>query len=432
MGQIIWNGAGYFIEFVKLMLAVRYVLGYKMKKQMIPVFAASLCGILLLSVWVDISEFTLVFGALSIGIVAFYTSGKKRGLKIILCFIGISIVDMAIGSLVFFFMNVTMQKVYESGSLILLLNSVSLLLIGIYALMVKRIPKKPFRISNKMTPVYLAAGFFLAFFITVLQFVELGEDLHTYRFEFVIGLNASVIIFVIIFLMSNKNQNENERLKLENKMNQNMLEFQRDYYLMLLNKEAETKAFRHDIREQISCIRLLYEKGEYEELGRYISEIEQATLDLSPKYNTGNDFVNAIINDLTGRFETVNFQWEGKMPPLKLSYMDTCTLFYNLLKNAFEAADKTEEKKVKAVVKTCDSSIVILAENSFAKIEQSETGELISTKEEKGHGYGVGNIRQCVNAYHGSYQYRIEGRIFVTEIILPDVVRDEKKNERLK
>lgn len=432
MGQIIKNGAWYFIEFMKLMLAVRYVLGYKPKKQIFPVFAVSLCSILFLSIWVDISEITLVFGALSIGIVVFHTSGEKRVLKIILCFIGISIVDMAIGSLVFFFMNVTMQKVDGNGSITLLINSVSLLLICMYALVIKHRENKVFRISNKMAPVYLAAGFFLTFFITVLQFVELGEDLHTYRFEFVIGLNASVIIFVIIFLISNRNQNENERLKLENKMNQNMLEFQRDYYLMLLNKEAETKAFRHDIREQISCIRLLYEKGEYEELGRYISEIEQATLDLSPKYNTGNDFINAIINDLTGRFDTVNFRWEGKMPPLKLSYMDTCTLFSNLLKNAFEAADKSEEKKVKAVVKTYDFNIVILAENSFEKVEQNERGELISTKEENGHGYGVGNIRQCVNAYHGSYQYRIEGQIFVTEIVLPDVVRDEKKNERLK
>lgn len=359
MGQVFENGLGYSVEFVKLMLVVKYMMGYKLKKWTGTMFGASLLFVLLASVWVDVSEFTMTFGMLSIGIIAFNTTGKKRLLKVTLCFLGISIIDMAIGSLVMFFMNLRMQQVDENGMIIPLINSISLFLIGVYSMIAKRRNREKFRVSDKMTPVYVIAGVILTNLLASLQFVELGEELNIYRHETMIILNATVVIFVIICVVSNRNQNENERLKLENRMNQSMLESQRDYYLVLLDKEKETKSFRHDIRQQISCIRLLYDKEEYGKLGQYISELEQATLELSPKYNTGNDFVNAIINDLNHRFSRVNLEWTGKMPLLKLSYMDVCTLFYNLLKNAFEAADKTDEKKIKAVVKTYDASIVV-------------------------------------------------------------------------
>lgn len=432
MVQMVENGVEYTIEFVKLILVVQYMMGYKLNKRVFPSFAAGLCGIMLVTVLFQAWRLSFVLGVLVIVAVVFCVSGEKAILKVILCFTGISVVDMAIGSLAFYVMDVDIQRVDENGTIMLLINSVSLLLLIIYACMAKRRAKEPFHISNKMMPVYLAAAIFLSLFVALLELLELGEDVRLYRNELVVILNVNIIIFVLVCIISNRNQNENELLKLENKMNENMLESQRDYYLMLLKKEMETKAFRHDIREQIACIRLLYDKKEYEGLGQYISEIEQRVLELSPKYNTGNDFVSAIINDLTGRFPAVDFRWEGRVPMLKLSYMDTCTLFYNLLKNAFEAAVETEEKKVEAVAKVYDGSVILLVSNSYTEIRQDETGELISTKEGKDHGYGVGNMKRCIASYHGSCEYRIEGSIFVAKVVLPDVAQDEKKNERSK
>lgn len=65
--------------------------------------------------------------------------------------------------------------------------------------------------------------------------------------------------------------------------------------------------------------------------------------------------------------------------------------------------------------------------NGYAEIKKGQKGELVSTKEEKGHGYGVGNIKQCVEKNKGTYRYRTEDGFFVTEIVLPDVVSDENK-----
>lgn len=101
---------------------------------------------------------------------------------------------------------------------------------------------------------------------------------------------------------------------------------------MLLEKETETKAFRHDVKEQILCMKILYENNQYDELGEYISEMQTETIELSSEYHTGNDYVNAIVTDLSRQYHQVDLEWIGRLPKLGLSYLDICTLFCNILK----------------------------------------------------------------------------------------------------
>ena len=207
-------------------------------------------------------------------------------------------------------------------------------------------------------------------------------------------------------------------------MNQRLLKAQKDYYTMMLKKETETKMFRHDMKGHIICMQMLYEQKKYEELGIYLRQMESYTKELSPKVVTGNLYIDIIVADLSEGFPEVVVEWIGKVPPLCMESMDICTLFYNVLKNAIESANKVQEKTVKVFVKNHGRNLLITISNYYESLKQDDNFRYLSTKQEKGHGYGLKNIEKCIKRYEGTHTITTENGIFCTEMILPNVITE--------
>ncbi len=207
--------------------------------------------------------------------------------------------------------------------------------------------------------------------------------------------------------------------------NQHLIIAQNEYYTMMLKKEKETKMFRHDIKQHITCIQMLCDQRKYDELSEYLIQMNTYIKELSPENATGNMYIDVIVVDLSEKFSDVIMEWIGKVPLLSLASMDLCTLFYNLLKNAFESANKVSEKVVRVVIKKQGTNLIIQVSNHYENLQQGENGDFISTKQEKGHGYGIKNIEKCVKKYDGSYIVNTENNLFRTEIILSNVVTEE-------
>ena len=49
-------------------------------------------------------------------------------------------------------------------------------------------------------------------------------------------------------------------------------------------------------------------------------------------------------------------------------------------------------------------------------------GSIISSKTESGHGYGISNVRQCVEEIKGSFNISFENGVFTAEVIFPNVI----------
>lgn len=89
---------------------------------------------------------------------------------------------------------------------------------------------------------------------------------------------------------------------------------------------------------------------------------------------------------------------------LFISSFDICTIFFNILKNAFEAADKTDEKKVKLFIGVKNSSLIIKLKNSALSAPLMRNNIYISDKSESGHGYGLRNVKNCMEKLNGSFE----------------------------
>ncbi len=421
MEQVFENVARFTIEFIKLVLVSVYFFNIHPKKMISTMYAGGLFLVSLIACWYDLSELCVLYGVISIFVISICSDGKHRVGIMALSYIGISVFDMLFANLFINLFHINLQEMNSNPLVNMGVNSISIIVI-IFILCIKKRKNIMPKVTGTMLLVYIIGGISLSLSLTGLLVMGFDNNDFSYRYGVTFGLSMTTMIFIGICILLNYNQNENERLKIENGMNNKLLEAQNRYYLMLLKKESETKAFRHDMKEHITCIRLLYQKGKYEELGAYISEIDEVAVELSSKYNTGNDYVNAIVMDLTNQYSEVKLEWIGKIPSLKITYMDICTLFFNLLKNAFEAANVSAKKKVKSVIKVQDNNLIISISNYYETIQFDKRNELVSMKSGEGHGYGIRNIKKCVEKNNGSYTINIENSVFNTEILLPNAI----------
>lgn len=429
MEIVLLNGVRYSVEFIKLMLVVVFILNLEMKKRLNHFFILSLVVILSVSFRIDLSKYSIIYGLVAFVVFFAVVRQKKEIIYIILSYVGISLIDMLLGIFCIHLFHITDKQIQDNAWIIVVMNSISFIPITIVSLFFKK-KKTERNIGGSFWPVLLMGGISLSVYLTYTQYVCLAQYNPYFQDGFTVSAVVIIIGYILVCYFFLKNRIRNQYLQLENDANQKLLKAQSDYYTMRLRKETETKMFRHDISQHISCICMLFQEKRYEELGSYLKQMEMYTKDLSLQMITGNEYVDIILADLSEQFTDIDVRLEGKIPPVKMASMDICSLFYNLLKNAFEAAHRVSDKLVDIKFKTDRLNIIIYVSNSYDVVFQNKDGTFATRKLEKEHGFGLANIKKCVEKYCGFYGVNVENNTFCTEIILSDVVKTEANDER--
>lgn len=425
METVFSNGVQYSIEFIKLILVVVCILNIRVKRSINVIFGLSLVGIMTISYWFDVSKYSILYAFIAV-IVFLIVLRQKRDIRfVVLSFVAISIIDMVFGTICINILGLNAQEIYSDNVLAVSINIISLVLIIPLSIFLYKRRDETTQKMGKIHPIIFLGGLELSIYLTYVQLVSMQDIQINYRKELIISAVGITIVCSLICYILMRNQSINRYLAMENDMNQRLIKAQNDYYTMMLKKETETKMFRHDIKQHIMCIQMLFAQKKYDELAEYLKQMDTYTKELSPKIATGNMYIDMIVADLSAEFSDVTLEWIGKVPLLSLASMDVCTLFYNLLKNSFESADKVSEKIIKVVIKKQGLHLMILVSNYYDGLRRDENDRYLSTKQEKGYGYGIKNIEKCVEKYNGSYMVTTEERLFNTEIILSNVITEE-------
>lgn len=418
-----FNGISFAIEFIKILLVVKYLFYIPVKKFVYKIFVLILLAVMTFTYLFDVNEFTDALGLLSIILILLGIDLKRKWKIVVLSYLGISLIDMLFAVLIFHFWELNLEQVYNGFGLRIMINSISILLIFIFILFFRKIKILDIpNITYTNFSIFLIGGVALSIYLTAVQFVELDAKARRHRYAGVISSVVLIIVFMIICYLLILKQKENEQLRIEDAMNRRLLDAHNNYYNIILKNEQETKAFRHDIKMHITSLHMLYEQKRFHELGEYLKQMEEKVHTTSTKHITGNSYVDAIMNDLSERYMRVLVHWDGKLPPMNITSIDLCTLFYNLLCNAFEAANNTSPPVVEVKVGIQNNNLVLTVSNHYVEIKSDKKGRFETTKNEKGHGYGLLNIQQCVKKYDGIYSVHAENHIFFTEIFLPEVL----------
>lgn len=235
---------------------------------------------------------------------------------------------------------------------------------------------------------------------------------------FVLLLFTNLIIFVI-YDRANKNREELYMLKTE-KFQQ---ELDEKYFDAIEQSQEEIKYFSHDMKNYLLQIKYF---ESIEEIHQYLDEIIENVEKISYVRISSNKMLNLIISKYSAICEKkrIKFIPEVKLANLKyIEDVDLSTLLNNLLDNAVEAAEATQNGRIELSIFSKNSKFDgIILKNSCATPPKHINNELITSKKDKLlHGLGVNIVKKVLKKYDGIYDwnYNETRKMFETSIVFP-------------
>ena len=214
-----------------------------------------------------------------------------------------------------------------------------------------------------------------------------------------------------------------EQFKRENALKDEYLKMAQKHYHELEAHMREVRSLRHDMKNHVLVLEKFLQAGKMTDAENYLQEIKvHQEWKNKPVVNVGNELVNAVLSDEIGKNKEVTFDSEGILPAnMKISDFDLCTIFSNLLSNSMEACKSISdgEKKITLSIKTFQNKLLISMENTVAhKLPIEQLGRFTTKKDTKNHGYGIYNVKQTIEKYHGEIEFYQQKNWFRVEIFM--------------
>lgn len=269
------------------------------------------------------------------------------------------------------------------------------------------------------------AGLFLFVLSALLICVDELKITSIYA-KFLVGSGIFIIVFLDISIIAMVIQGNGKTYFQQTAiLNEHYLKAQLEHFKTYQQAQKETRRVYHDMKNHMACLYNLILEGKNEEAGKYIMDLNVQVQQIDKELHTGNDIVDAIINEkyINSKKDGILFSIDGKLTNLTVEAIDICTIFSNAIDNGIEALKKSSvsEKEIQIQFKQQNTMQFIRFRNP---IDQSKrTVSFFTTKKNYiSHGFGLGNIRMCVEKYNGQMDFFIEHdgeqNYFVLEIIL--------------
>ena len=216
-------------------------------------------------------------------------------------------------------------------------------------------------------------------------------------------------------------------LKEKNEYQETYLNAELEYIERYKNAQTETRAFRHDIINNLSLTNMMLDEGKVEEASQHLKELLGNVRALSPSIITGDEMLDCIVAMKADKMKELNisFTSDGVVDGgLRMKPMDVCSIFANALDNAIEAARKVEkdpwvELKIKRTEKFFVINISNAAEGEVDVEKLFMSNGYTSKKDKEHHGFGLRNIRNAVEDYDGLVKAQSEENTFGLSIMIP-------------
>ncbi len=249
---------------------------------------------------------------------------------------------------------------------------------------------------------------------------------------FVDGNNSAsnLIIFSILVLMNIVAFEIYQKLSNSILIQREKVAFEQQLYMITKNTEEKKRAMnlfyeeRHNLKNQFIVIREYLKQNKIDEVEGMIDQIICRTDIAQEKVAySGNDIVDAIINSKYGiAMELdIDFDLEIFLPhELNIQQCELGIILGNLLDNAIEATAKCniDVKIIYIAISVKKQELVIVVRNPFVnELQRNKYGNLMSTKGETNHGYGISSVRKVVEKYQGELLIETENNEFSVTII---------------
>lgn len=225
---------------------------------------------------------------------------------------------------------------------------------------------------------------------------QMMRDTSTPSVSFLLILLGLLYINAIVIVYIQSITAHGERLRQIELAEQNY-QLQQEYYQQLQKGQAETHALWHDIKKYMIAMQAAAGAGG-EKAQQEFEIIQQEFNKIGTVVDVDNAELNVILNHCVQKASAsgIKVHLDVSVPPaLNVSAVDLSVIIGNTVDNAIEACQLLH-----------DSSAVIhimLRKNNDMLFYGIDNPYVPSTPKKRGtnHGYGLKNVRKCVDKYHG-------------------------------
>lgn len=280
--------------------------------------------------------------------------------------------------------------------------------------------------------IYIAAG---------AQLTGLAEILMS------VSLFALLVVNILVLFIYNRLQKRDEEYAAL-QISQLRDQANAEYYEMLQQQFDDQRILIHDVKKHFNVIALLAEDGDCREIQKYLSQLETQPAFQRRARLCDEPILNMILLHYSDYCAKNNIHFSCDVRAGAVSFMDATSitaLFGNLLSNAVEAAERSEERMIDLlVIKNIEQNMVLVSMVNSCDIApvKDATGNFQTTKDRAGgHGYGTRSINRVVAKYDGMFDMHYEKAerefhsIFRFPLLRPAnaaTARDKRRRRRLR
>lgn len=280
--------------------------------------------------------------------------------------------------------------------------------------------------QNKFSIIILLNGILLILAIGVLNYLKVFVEDPKFQFFTMILVSVAYLCMSLLCWLLVYLRRLNEKTVRELSAEKKLSIYRTNYYKKLIEKEEETRRFRHDINNHLMYLTSLVYEEDIQGVSKYLKSLNHQLQKIDKSvFITGNDLFDVILNEkLQSIHENIKVLVMGKaVCKLQVDDVDLCTIFANLIDNAAEAVEKINQDQAYIIInfKAGHSFLKISIKNSVStEVVCQKDGLPKTTKnDQKDHGVGLWNVKKTVEKYEGEFKIIAESNEFQVEIVLP-------------
>lgn len=223
-------------------------------------------------------------------------------------------------------------------------------------------------------------------------------------------ITAVILLFVILTLA------DHEQLEQE----VHLAGLREIYYQGLQREHNQVCMLRHDLRNHITVVQGLLERGDTEKGMNYLEQLSNSSSLGGSATLCDNETANAVLAAKAQEMQQrgLHGTFQVTLPQnLPIGEIDLCALLGNALDNAMEAAEKGLNKTITVRCQANKGLFMLQVENALAG---DEMPSLSTTKKDKSaHGFGLPGMREIAKRYGGSLEVTVSNGRFELIVCLP-------------
>lgn len=229
-----------------------------------------------------------------------------------------------------------------------------------------------------------------------------------------------IILALMVMYIDHSNKELNKKIQAE----QELFQMKENYYAMLLEKEEQTRKYRHDVMNHYIVLQKLQEEKKESEAKEYFEEMIGELREIQGKnIFIGNPIVEIIVNYYIGKLpKETQISIEGVISKtIDATDKQISTIFGNLMQNAVEAIEKCKgDKKIWIRIEQGTEFIRVTIQNTMNGNVEIKKGAIIRTSKNDrvNHGYGIINVGEVLDQIGGMIRLSSEKNMFCVEVVL--------------